>query len=158
MVAASRSTPACASKAPNARLRGQVTALAGVPDGTPAATATESIAATAAPSVTPGRSSEGTEEAPGEAKAILRRASRYAWAQLLARIDEVFPLVCPRCGGGMRIIAFITDAGAVGFLILAALYGRWSLLISSKLLICASASSLVMPFMLQRARRVSSAQ
>ena len=32
---------------------------------------------------------------------------------LLARIDEVFPLVCPRCGGEMRIIAFLTDAGAV---------------------------------------------
>ncbi|MBK8387361.1 MAG: transposase [Candidatus Accumulibacter sp.] len=99
--------------APNAPLRGQVTALAGVPDGTPAADATESIAATAAPSVTPSRSSEGTEEAPGEAEAILRRAARYAWALLLARIHEVFPLVCPRCGGEMRIIAFITDAGAV---------------------------------------------
>jgi hypothetical protein len=99
--------------APNASLRGQVTALAGVPDGTPAAAATESIAATAAPRVTPSRSSEGTEEAPGEAEAIHRRAARYAWALLLARIYEVFPLVCPRCGGEMRIIAFITDAGAV---------------------------------------------
>jgi hypothetical protein len=95
--------------APNAPLRVQVTALADVPDGTPAAAATESIAATAAPS----RSSEGTEEAPGEAEAIHRRIARYAWAVLLARIHEVFPLVCPRCGGEMRIIAFITDAGAV---------------------------------------------
>jgi hypothetical protein len=82
---------------------GQVTALAGVPDGTPAA------AATAVPS----RSSEGTEEAPGEEEAIHRRIARYAWAVLLARIYEVFPLVCPRCGGEMRIIAFITDAAAV---------------------------------------------
>jgi hypothetical protein len=48
--------------APNAPLRGQVTALAGVPDGTPAADATESIAASAAPIVTPGRSSEGSEQ------------------------------------------------------------------------------------------------
>jgi hypothetical protein len=95
--------------APNAPLREQVTALAGMPDGTPAADATGSIAATAAPS----RSSEGTEEAPGEAEAILRRIARYAWAVLLARIDEVFPLVCPRCGGERRIIAFVTDAGAV---------------------------------------------
>jgi hypothetical protein len=99
--------------APNASLRGQVTALAGVPDGTPAATATESIAATAAPSVTPGRSSKGTEETSGEADAIRRRVARYAWALLLARIYQVFPLVCPRCGGEMRIIAFIIDAGAV---------------------------------------------
>jgi hypothetical protein len=27
---------------------------------------------------------------------------------LIARIDEVFPLLCPLCGGQMRIIAFIT--------------------------------------------------
>jgi hypothetical protein len=27
---------------------------------------------------------------------------------LIARIYEVFPLVCPICGGPMRIIAFIT--------------------------------------------------
>ena len=96
--------------APNAPLRGQVTALAGVPDGTPAADATGSIAA---PIVTPSRSSEGTDEEPGQAEAILRRAARYVGALLLARIHEVFPLVCPRCGGEMRIIAFIIDAGAV---------------------------------------------
>ncbi|WP_245754506.1 hypothetical protein [Candidatus Accumulibacter aalborgensis] len=44
---------------------------------------------------------------------LLHRAARYTWALLLARIHEVFPLVCPRCGGEMRIIAFITDACAV---------------------------------------------
>jgi hypothetical protein len=38
-----------------------------------------------------------------------RRAARYAWAVLLARIYEVFPLVCPLCGAEMRVIAFITD-------------------------------------------------
>ena len=42
-----------------------------------------------------------------------RRAARYAWALWLARIYEVFPLVCPICGGAMRIIAFITDAPTV---------------------------------------------
>ena len=31
---------------------------------------------------------------------------------MLARIYEVFPLVCPQCGGEIRIIAFITDAPA----------------------------------------------
>ena len=30
------------------------------------------------------------------------------WAQLLARIYEVLPLLCPVCGGEMRIISFIT--------------------------------------------------
>ncbi len=29
---------------------------------------------------------------------------------LLARIYEVFPLTCPKCGAEMRIIAFITEA------------------------------------------------
>src|SRR5438094_7904826 len=33
-----------------------------------------------------------------------RRAARYAWARLLARIYEVFPLVCSHGGGVMRII------------------------------------------------------
>ncbi len=41
------------------------------------------------------------------------RAARYAWAMLLARIYEVPPLVCPRCGGAMRILAFVTEAAAL---------------------------------------------
>jgi len=32
---------------------------------------------------------------------------------LLARIYELFPLVCSRCGGEMEIIAFITEAPTV---------------------------------------------
>jgi len=32
---------------------------------------------------------------------------------LLARIYEVFPLVCPHCCAKMRIIAFLTDPAAV---------------------------------------------
>jgi hypothetical protein len=27
----------------------------------------------------------------------------------IARIYEVFPLLCPKCGGQMRLIAFITE-------------------------------------------------
>jgi hypothetical protein len=37
-----------------------------------------------------------------------KRPAHYLWAVLTARIYEVFPLVCPICGGQMRIIAFIT--------------------------------------------------
>ena len=32
---------------------------------------------------------------------------------LLARIYEVFPLVCPRCGGEVEIISFISEAPTV---------------------------------------------
>ena len=37
------------------------------------------------------------------------KAARFVWALLLAHIYEVLPLVCPKCGGEMRIIAFIND-------------------------------------------------
>jgi hypothetical protein len=102
--------------APNAPLRAQVTAFAGVPDSTPRAAATdppEPIATTASQINTRQPVVHGDRGSTGEEEALLRRAARYAWALLLARIHEVFPLVCPRCGGEMRIIAFITDACAV---------------------------------------------
>jgi hypothetical protein len=37
-----------------------------------------------------------------------RAALRRRWANLIRRVYEVDPLVCPRCGAEMRIIAFIT--------------------------------------------------
>ena len=40
-------------------------------------------------------------------------AARYLWAALMARIYEVFPLLCPQCGGQMNLIAFITDGPEV---------------------------------------------
>ena len=43
-----------------------------------------------------------------------RRALRRSWAQLIRLIYEVDPLVCPRCGGLMRIIAFITELRVIG--------------------------------------------
>jgi ribosomal protein S27E len=41
------------------------------------------------------------------------RALRRSWAQLIKRVYEVDPLVCPKCGGEMRIIAFIIDHDVV---------------------------------------------
>ncbi|MDA0254085.1 MAG: hypothetical protein O3A18_04315, partial [Planctomycetota bacterium] len=32
--------------------------------------------------------------------------SRIAWAKLMARLGEEFPLECPACGGDIRLIAF----------------------------------------------------
>ena len=42
-----------------------------------------------------------------------RKAARYVWALLMARIYEVLPLVCPKCGGDMRIIAFINEGPVI---------------------------------------------
>ncbi len=55
----------------------------------------------------------GQRKHRGKRKRPHPSAARYAWALLLVRFHEVFPLVCPRCGGEMRIIAFITNAAAV---------------------------------------------
>lgn len=76
--------------APNSPLRTAVTALA-------------STAITPPPAPNPQPAAEPA----------YHRAARYAWALLLARIYEVFPLVCPNCGGAMRIIAFITEGPTV---------------------------------------------
>jgi len=46
-------------------------------------------------------------------RACLERAAHYLWAVLMARIYEVFPLLCPICGGPMRIIAFITHSADI---------------------------------------------
>ena len=42
-----------------------------------------------------------------------RSPTHYLWAVLIARIYEVFPLLCPICGGQMRIIAFITHSAHI---------------------------------------------
>jgi len=39
--------------------------------------------------------------------------SRIAWAKLMARVGEEFPLECPNCGGDIRLIAFITESGPI---------------------------------------------
>ncbi len=39
--------------------------------------------------------------------------SRIAWARLMARVAEEFPLECPNCSGDIRLIAFITEPGSI---------------------------------------------
>ncbi len=39
--------------------------------------------------------------------------ARIAWAKLLSRIAEEFPLACPVCGGDIRLIAFIIDPAPI---------------------------------------------
>ena len=37
------------------------------------------------------------------------KGANKSWARLIKKIYEVDPLICPKCGGDMRIIAFIED-------------------------------------------------
>lgn len=43
----------------------------------------------------------------GEADALFRRTCCSRWAAMIKRVYETDPLVCPRCGGQMRIVAFV---------------------------------------------------
>jgi hypothetical protein len=40
-------------------------------------------------------------------------AGTRLWARLISRIYEVDPLRCRRCGGGMQLIAFITERAVI---------------------------------------------
>jgi len=42
-----------------------------------------------------------------------RSPAHYLWADLIAHIYVVFPLLCPMCGGQMRLISFITGGAVV---------------------------------------------
>ena len=75
--------------APNSPLRAAVTALAQPAEG-----------------VVPAPADSTTPPADATDEPAHRQAARYLWALLLARIYEVLPLLGPRCGGEMRIIAF----------------------------------------------------
>ena len=79
-----------------------MTALAAPAQQAPAQTGTGEDAA--------GVASQGsavqTQHEPAPPK---RSPAHYLWAVLIARIYEVFPLLCPMCGGQMRLIAFITE-------------------------------------------------
>jgi hypothetical protein len=46
---------------------------------------------------------------PPKAQLVPHRACRSAWARLIAKVYEVDPLICPRCGSEMKLIALITD-------------------------------------------------
>ena len=85
--------------APNSPLHQAVTALAAAPESVKDAVKAEAERA----------------ETP------VSQVSRTVWTLLLARIydqrkslwDDVLPLICPKCGGTMKIIAFIDEGEAI---------------------------------------------
>jgi hypothetical protein len=54
---------------------------------------------------------------------IIPAAAKRAWARLIKQVYEVDPLVCPRCAGPMRIIAFIEQPEIIEKIL--AHLGRW---------------------------------
>jgi len=53
---------------------------------------------------------DGPEFEPiGDGKAVSVDARKRTWARLLAKVYEVDPLLCPKCGCQMKIIAVIED-------------------------------------------------
>ena len=83
--------------APNAPLCQAVTTYAGLPINA------EAPATDQAPA-DEGRSEAGSKT-PSYAASL--------WAMLIARIYEVFPLVCPQCGGELKIVAFLNEADPI---------------------------------------------
>lgn len=97
----------CGVLAPNAKLRRAVTASAG-PAGATLQILEEARQKMGLPEV------EGTNSRPlsaddAEPRSAAGRLAARCWALLLARIYECLPLLCPRCGEPMRLIAFILD-------------------------------------------------
>ena len=41
------------------------------------------------------------------------RIPRRGWAAMIRKVYEVNPLLCPQCGGQMKVITFITDFSVV---------------------------------------------
>jgi hypothetical protein len=87
--------------APNHKLRRAVTALAigNIGKRTQAATGGEAVGGAVGGQPTDGCCCD-THQKPRS-----HDTSRIAWAKLLARVGEEFPLECPNCGGDIRLIA-----------------------------------------------------
>jgi transposase len=43
----------------------------------------------------------------------LRPVPSKGWAEMIRKVYEVDPMVCPQCGGQMRVISFLTDYAVV---------------------------------------------
>ena len=48
-----------------------------------------------------------------ESQTVDQAAAKSAWARLLAKVYEVHPFVCEKCGADMRVIAIIQDQAEI---------------------------------------------
>ena len=93
---------------PNSPMRAAVTAMA-----TPAQPATAQSESSGTGLGTPAPRLSGNAVTPTPDPVPPKRPAHYFWAVLIARIYEVFPLLCPLCGGQIRLIAFITHSAGI---------------------------------------------
>ncbi|MGH8829983.1 MAG: transposase, partial [Polaromonas sp.] len=107
--------------APNSPLRAAVTAMAQVatpitspaPEAAATDASSDAVSGNGAAGAGAGETGVPAKPPQPEPKPKPRSPAHYLWAALIARIYEVFPLVCPVCAGQMRIIAFITQGAEV---------------------------------------------
>jgi hypothetical protein len=53
------------------------------------------------------------DESDAETRGHARQAAKAAWAKLIRKVYEVDPLLCPKCGAQMRVIALIEDPAVI---------------------------------------------
>jgi hypothetical protein len=53
------------------------------------------------------------DDAHAESPSQARQAAKAAWAKLIRKLYEVDPLLCPKCGAAMRVIALIEDPAVI---------------------------------------------
>jgi hypothetical protein len=59
------------------------------------------------------RPGEGDSVHAGEVEPPPRRPCSSTWARLIAKVFQADPLVCRRCGGPLKVVAYITDSAAI---------------------------------------------
>jgi hypothetical protein len=43
----------------------------------------------------------------------LPRVPSHGWAEMMRKVYEADPMICPRCGGRMKVVAFLTKQAVV---------------------------------------------
>jgi hypothetical protein len=59
------------------------------------------------------RPGEEEQRPADEAQPATRRRCSPSWARLIAKVFQADPLVCRRCGGPLKVVAYITDSLAI---------------------------------------------